>query len=437
MPGSWPRPLRCVNGVNEVHEALMRADRTATATATTATRGIRGLSLSSTREAGLKRQSSSAVQWIPVQRRPSTSTSTKPVIGSQQLASSHPIAKFTVVRELSCWVSAQQQQQDTTTSQARKKASIDTSENLSKQEETGTGDLEGVSTTKTLSASETTSKDDAPPPRGPLSIVFTDIVKSTAIWEAHAAAMASAMQTHDNTIRTLITANSGYEVKQNGDGFMIAFRSASSAVQFCLDVQEQLLDENWPSAILKLAPGKETTDEKGHVLFRGLKLRMSAHWGEPVCNWNEVIQRMDYLGPMVNRAARFIEVTEGGQVVVSEDFLLRLQAELEEELDKGDDEDSSSANKSSGLRHHLPEELDLCLLRSDKEQKSLTHQPFRLRLLGSHEFKGLNEPQRLYFIVPTSLEGRVEHWHQVTHVSGVKGNVRTLKTAATTPTVND
>ncbi|KEF59016.1 uncharacterized protein A1O9_03859 [Exophiala aquamarina CBS 119918] len=318
---------------------------------------------------------------------------------------------------------------------------VNSSDNPSEQQGSRTRYLEKESAVmKAASATEATSDTEhvpppPPPPQGPLSIVFTDIVKSTAIWEAHAAAMASAMQTHDDTVRSLITTNGGYEVKQNGDGFMIAFGSASSAVQFCLDVQEQLLDKAWPSAILKSTPGEETTDNEGHVLFRGLKLRMSAHWGEPVCVWNEVIQRMDYLGPMVNRAARFIEVTEGGQVVVSEDFLFRLQAELEEERDdRGDDHNESNSSAGENARQHLPEELDLRLLRSGREQKNLTHQPFRLRLLGAHEFKGLTELQKLYFIVPNSLEGRVEHWHQVTHVSGVKGNVRTAMTAATTAT---
>jgi len=327
------------------------------------------------------------------------------------------------------------QQRSTSTRTAQK--GIPTSQNPSEQQQESS----------TSPAAETTCTDDPPapeptPPRGALSIVFTDIVKSTAIWEAHSAAMTAAMETHDATLRTLMAANGGYEVKQNGDGFMIAFRSASSAVQFCLDVQEQLLDSNWPPAILKSSAGKETTDDDGHVLFRGLKLRMSAHWGQPVCVWNEVIHRIDYLGPMVNRAARFIEVTEGGQVVVSEDFLRRLQAELEDEEEEelspdkvGDDDRKESSppaatNQEGPPQQHLPEELDLQLLRSNRSQKSLTHQPFRLRLLGSHEFKGLNEPQKLYFIVPTSLEGRVEHWNQVTHVSGVKGNVRTAMTEA-------
>lgn len=266
----------------------------------------------------------------------------------------------------------------------------------------------------------------APPPQGDLSIVFTDIVKSTAIWEKDAPSMAEAMTLHDTMIRDLTEANDGYEVKQNGDGFMIAFPTATAAVQFCLDVQERLLDEDWPKGILKMPPGGETKDSEGHLLFRGLKLRMSAHWGTPVCNWNDVIQRMDYLGPMVNRAARFIQVTEGGQIVVSEEFLLQLQNELEAAKNESSVAETGSGSSSDPTvdADNKAESVDLGTLRSKKDQKKLTHQQFEVQLLGEHEFKGLDEPQKLYYLVPRSLEGRVDHWHQVTHVPGVKGNVR-------------
>ena len=226
------------------------------------------------------------------------------------------------------------------------------------------------------------------------------------------------MQIHDTAIRTLMAMNQGYEVKQNGDGFMLAFPTATMAVQFCLDVQEQLLDEAWPKGILKLAHGKVSTDEQGHVLFRGLKLRISAHWGEPICAWNKVIHRMDYLGPMVNRAARFIEVTEAGQVVVSQDLVTQLQYELD--VSHGFD---STHHTSTGAET-VPTQLSLPKLRSDAVQDKLTHQQFEIRALGDHDFRGLKHPESLYFIVPRSLEGRVDHWHQVKHVSGVKGNIR-------------
>ncbi|KIW91714.1 uncharacterized protein Z519_07682 [Cladophialophora bantiana CBS 173.52] len=270
-----------------------------------------------------------------------------------------------------------------------------------------------------------------PPPLGRIGIVFTDIVKSTNIWEKDTNAMIKAMKLHDDMIRGLTVANEGYEVKQNGDGFMIAFPTATSAVQFCLDVQEKLLDEHWPKEILKLPPSQGTKDSGGHVLFRGLQLRMSAHWGEPVSKWNEVIQRMDYLGPVVNRAARFIQVTEGGQIVLSEEFLLQLQSEMEmarRQTETQEETYTADRGTDGGPSHdtNVPAatSLDLRSLHSRREQKKLTHQQFEIRPLGDYEFQGLDDPHKLYFIVPCSLEGRVDHWHQVAHVTGVKGNIR-------------
>lgn len=296
------------------------------------------------------------------------------------------------------------------------------------EEESRTGKHEPSSSSCISTIKDPTSTD---PPTGNLSIVFTDIVKSTAMWESDAQAMADAMHMHDAMIRSLTISDHGYEVKQNGDGFMIAFPSATTAVQFCLDVQEQLLDEAWPQGILNQAQGETCTDVQGHVLFRGLKLRMSAHWGAPVCKWNDVIQRMDYLGPMVNRAARFIEVTEGGQIVVSEDFLVQLQHELDVVEGRADVDESqpdsstkSSTKSSSSSSSTTTTHVNLPRLKSDSDQDKLTHQHFEIRPLGDHEFRGLNDPESLYFIVPRSLQGRVDHWHQVKHVSGVKGNLR-------------
>ena len=264
----------------------------------------------------------------------------------------------------------------------------------------------------------------SPPPLGTIGVVFTDIVKSTDIWEKNTNAMIEAMHLHDVTIRNLTIKNEGYEVKQNGDGFMIAFPTATTALQFCLDVQEKLLDEEWPKELLKLQPGEETKDSDGHVLFRGFKLRMSAHWGQPVSKWNEVIQRMDYLGPVVNRAARFVQVTEGGQTVVSEEFLLQLQSEMEmaknEQTTNGESEhQSEKSNEGSSSPS-----LDLDTLRSKDDQDNVTHQRFKIQELGDYEFQGLDEAHKLYFIVPCSLGGRMDHWHQVQHIPGSKGNVK-------------
>lgn len=280
-----------------------------------------------------------------------------------------------------------------------------------------------------------TAMASASAPEGSLAIVFTDIVKSTDIWESSPTAMTKAMMLHDAMIRELTIQHLGYEVKQNGDGFMIAFQTAVAALEFCLDVQKKLMEIEWPEELLELKAGSEVrrgekdeaVPDGADVLWRGLRLRMSAHFGEPVCMYNSVIDRMDYLGPMVNRAARFIQATEGGQIVVSDEFL----TELRRTKENGNGNSTSSGESGAGpLFDATPlneanDEVKLDL--KDLPRQGHEHMPaetqFEIRVLGEREFKGVEEMQKLYFIIPYSLRGRMKHWPKSMQVPGSKGNL--------------
>lgn len=261
-------------------------------------------------------------------------------------------------------------------------------------------------------------------PKSPLAIVFTDIVKSTALWEKDSEAMNEAMAIHDDMIRDLADKYDGYEVKQNGDGFMFAFQSAPSALSFCLDIQLQLQTQEWPQALLELGPArpviKQNSDESKDniVLWKGLRLRISAHYGEPVCKWNGVTSRMDYLGPAVNRAARFVGVCEGGQIVVSQEFLQEMK-NARRDVTGSAGPLFDKADRTGGSN----EELDINELHSEDMSKTLKDTRFELRMLGERHFKGVAENQLLYFIIPKSLVGRIDYLPKQHFVQPNKGNL--------------
>lgn len=158
------------------------------------------------------------------------------------------------------------------------------------------------------------------PPTGLVALVFTDIRNSTALWESNPG-MQTAIRIHNQLLRRQLRAIGGYEVKTEGDAFMVSFPTVTSALLWCLTVQLELLREDWPQEILDSEEGKEITNARGEILYRGLSVRMGIHWGAPVCEADPITRRMDYFGPMVNRSARITAVAEGGQISASQDVI--------------------------------------------------------------------------------------------------------------------
>lgn len=269
-------------------------------------------------------------------------------------------------------------------------------------------------------------------PSDNLAIVFTDIVKSTYLWEHELDAMNQAIEQHDNTLRSLLIKHDGYEVKQNGDGFMIAFQSAVAALEFCLEVQEQLLEIEWPEELLELDAGSEVlakhgagSDHEEEVVFKGLRLRISCHWGEPVSKWNETISRMDYLGPVVNVAARFIQATEGGQIVVSEAFLEAL-GKSKNASENGPSEGplfAATAEMSVNEPNSTGAQVNLKNLKAEHAESALKDKRFEVRSLGKRHFKGVSDDQNIFFFIPHSLHGRLQFWPKHMQIEGSKGNL--------------
>ncbi|WP_075006301.1 ATP-binding protein [Stigmatella aurantiaca] len=153
-------------------------------------------------------------------------------------------------------------------------------------------------------------------PSGTVALVFTDIQGSTLLWERCSTAMRTALELHDRILRTLLASSGGYEVKTQGDSFMVAFPSALEAVRWCLEVQEVLLSAPWPPELLEEPEAAEVIGPHG-LLYRGLRVRMGVHVGEPELRINTRTGQVDYIGRMVNVAARVAEAGHGGQVLLS------------------------------------------------------------------------------------------------------------------------
>ena len=138
-------------------------------------------------------------------------------------------------------------------------------------------------------------------PEGTVTIMFTDLVASTALGDLLGDDRGQALRrAHDRILRRQFERFGGRVVKGRGDGFMVVFPSARRGVQCAVEVQRAIA----------------TQQAEGRYLE--LQVRIGLHTGEPV------EEQGDLFGSDVNLAARIEAEAGGGQVLVSE--LTRLLA---------------------------------------------------------------------------------------------------------------
>jgi class 3 adenylate cyclase len=126
-----------------------------------------------------------------------------------------------------------------------------------------------------------------------VGIVFIDVADFTWFTAEHGDEVAVArLSTLENLIARAIRSCRGEVVKGLGDGFLLAFPSASQAIRGALAVN---------MAVAR-------TGERGF----DLQLRMAVHAGEPL------VEQDDLLGHDVNLTARLLDHVKPGKVLVSE-----------------------------------------------------------------------------------------------------------------------
>ncbi|ODV61656.1 uncharacterized protein ASCRUDRAFT_26784, partial [Ascoidea rubescens DSM 1968] len=234
------------------------------------------------------------------------------------------------------------------------------------------------------------------PPIGRVAMVFTDIKSSTYLWDNFPTEMRAAIKTHNEIMRRQLRIVGGYEVKTEGDAFMVSFPTITSALIWCFNVQMQLLKEDWPLELVDSTEGCEILNDEGKIIFRGISVRMGIHLGTPLSEKDVITKRMDYYGPMVNRASRVSAIAEGGQITISLDFLNELH-KLEgyyEEVKSG---------KKSILEVYGNEILGKQL---QEEMTKLKLEGYKIFKLGEKKLKGLETPEQISAIYPLELASR-------------------------------
>ena len=133
--------------------------------------------------------------------------------------------------------------------------------------------------------------------RATRTFMFTDIVKSTNLVEAMGdEAWENLLRWHDQTMRSLLAAHQGEEVKQAGDGFFFAFPDSVSAIECAVNIQRTLAEHRTAHGF---AP----------------QVRIGLHVAEATRRGR------DYSGKGIHEAARIAALGNGGEILASEQTL--------------------------------------------------------------------------------------------------------------------
>ena len=125
---------------------------------------------------------------------------------------------------------------------------------------------------------------------GVATILFTDIVDSTALTQRLGDARAQELvRAHNVIVREALAANAGAEIKHTGDGIMASFATASAGIECAIAIQRAVAER----------------DDANLQVYIGLNA------GEPVA------EEQDLFGTSVQLARRLCDQAEAGQILAS------------------------------------------------------------------------------------------------------------------------
>jgi class 3 adenylate cyclase/ketosteroid isomerase-like protein len=130
-------------------------------------------------------------------------------------------------------------------------------------------------------------------PNGTVTLLFTDVEDSTVMMERLGdPRWLDLLRAHNTIVREQVETHGCFEVKSQGDGFMIASQSARRGMQCAIDIQRAFARYN------------KTAIDPLHV-------RIGLHTGEVLKD------AQDFFGKHVILASRIANEARGGQIVVS------------------------------------------------------------------------------------------------------------------------
>ncbi|CEK18199.1 predicted ATPase [Chthonomonas calidirosea] len=144
-----------------------------------------------------------------------------------------------------------------------------------------------------------------------LAFLFTDIEKSSALWEQHPDAMERSLAWHDALLSEIIERHQGCVLSREGDSFRAAFEHPLQAISAALEAQIAFVEN-----------AKRSTESNSTTPFLPLRVRMALHCGEVYC------QDKLFIGACLQRGALLVSLAFGEQILLTRAIQEHLQGAL-------------------------------------------------------------------------------------------------------------
>ena len=112
----------------------------------------------------------------------------------------------------------------------------------------------------------------------------------------------------------------GYEVEGENCAFVLSFESPEAAVNFAVATQRAVAAADWDPSLTSKSRFEQVCNTEGTVVLKGPRLKIGVCTGTParvqVCPRTG---RLEYMGKIMNRAARISALANGGQSLIAQD----------------------------------------------------------------------------------------------------------------------
>lgn len=193
---------------------------------------------------------------------------------------------------------------------------------------------------------------------GRINIMCLEIDNASELWNKCPEAMKKSCSIYTEIIQYLVTKSNGYIIQTKGDSFICCWKKTINAINCALALQIKLQEADWPSDLLNEEETKEIRDNFGKIMFRGFRIRIGLHLGQPLTRIDPLSDQLEYYGAVKERLDLVFSYAKGGQIAISNELWVEMKPSiklLKYKIRFTESEESDIQNK--GIIFILPESL--------------------------------------------------------------------------------